>query len=520
MADILASITRRVGICLVLAVCSGCTVVLPWAVPSTPMLPTSASATDVGIDDGVGVVERPEATQVVNVSDPVIGDLYEPTQRSGLLPAVLVLNGSEGYDRESYPGGLHDLARHLAAQGFVTLALCYFGCPGRPLELRQIALEYVLSGVRYLKTLAEVDSANVSVWGWSRGGELALLVGSYSQEVRSVIAVYGAPWAFNGAGSRDANADCAWTFENRCLPYMMRIPVERIQGPVLLLVGQYDAVWPMSYSEQVSAELDALHHPHQLTEFADVGHGFGSLNCLIGAEHCRPIPEFSSAAWDASAYVTASRVTFLQTVTLLRSLATEHPIQLPTTVPRPVPLPPASGAPSPTPAAAPGTMLLEDALDDGGRGLLPKTSDEPGRYTRGYDSGEYFIRLLAGSTLFGSQSTQVETALPGRYADASLSIAVRLIDPTDDQYVNLGCRSQDPTYQYRLTVWPASNLFQLVRWTASTVWTLTGIQSSSAIQAGSQTNVLELNCHGPLIDATINGQLVASVTDYTFAEGQ
>jgi dienelactone hydrolase len=171
----------------------------------------------------LGHLDINTTTQVSELTDPVIGELYEPAQRSGLLPAVLVLNGSEGYDRERYLGGLHDMARHLAAQGFVTLALCYFGCTDRPPNLQHISLEYALTAVHYLKTLPEVDGANVSVWGWSRGGELALLVGAYSQDLRSVIALYGAPWAFNGCCTSAANADCAWTFHDVCLPFAMRI---------------------------------------------------------------------------------------------------------------------------------------------------------------------------------------------------------------------------------------------------------------------------------------------------------
>ena len=61
----------------------------------------------------------------------------------------------------------------------------------------------------------------------------------------------------------------------------MRIPVERIQGPVLIYGGQYDSVWPVDYAIHAADELAQAHHPHQLTVFPNVGHGFGSsLGCL------------------------------------------------------------------------------------------------------------------------------------------------------------------------------------------------------------------------------------------------
>jgi acetyl esterase/lipase len=183
----------------------------------------TAAAAEVGVVDRVGVVESAEATELRVLADPVAGELHLPTERSGPVPAVVVLNGADGYDLNSNPDGLRGLAQHLAAQGFVTLRLCYFGCAGRPTELRRIPLEYVLAAVEYLRALPEVDAANVSVWGWSRGGELALLTGAHGPEVRSVIALYGAPWAFNGSGSLAAVSDCAWTHGGACLPYMMRM---------------------------------------------------------------------------------------------------------------------------------------------------------------------------------------------------------------------------------------------------------------------------------------------------------
>jgi hypothetical protein len=157
---------------------------------------------------------------------------------------------------------------------------------------------------------------------------------------------------------------------------------------------------------------------------------------------------------------------------------------------------------------------------DPGAGILPKDSDDPNRYRRGYADGEYLITLPAVSTFPGNLSNQVETVLPGSYGDASLAIEMRLDNPSIDQFVNLGCRSHDPTSQYRLTIFPASGMFQLVRWMSGQPWTLTGVQAVPTIHRGSETNLLELSCHGPVIESSINGERVASITDYTFQAGQ
>lgn len=257
----------------------------------THSLPTSATADDVGVIDNVGVIESPDAVEVKTLTAPIVGRLYVPTDRpSKPVPAVLFLGGSEGYVSDLIHGGLSDSARHLAAQGFVTLHLCYFGCPERAQYLDRIPVEYVLSAITHLRGLPQVDASSVNVYGVSRGAELALLIGSYSQDIRSVISVFGSPWVFGGlvglglAGR--SSGDCAWTVNGSCVPIGMLIPVQQIRGPVLLFHGQYDALWPLAYSEQISTKLDSAQHPHSLVVFPDVGQTFGTLDCLIGTGTC------------------------------------------------------------------------------------------------------------------------------------------------------------------------------------------------------------------------------------------
>ena len=58
------------------------------------------------------------------------------------------------------------------------------------------------------------------------------------------------------------------------------IPVERIQGPVLLLSGQDDQVWPSSrLSEMVMKRLKEHHHPYEDRHV-----------CYVHAGHLLPIP--------------------------------------------------------------------------------------------------------------------------------------------------------------------------------------------------------------------------------------
>ena len=115
---------------------------------------------------------------------------------------------------------------------------------------------------------------------------------------------------------------------------------------------------------------------------------------------------------------------------------------------------------------------------------------------------------------------QAQVLVPGRYADASISVDITLMNPADDQYANLGCRSQGEFSQYRFTIRPTTGQFTLVRWIEGSTAALIPLRSSPAIHRDAGTNRLELSCHGTVLEAFINGTLVASVSDGTFGDGQ
>ena len=104
------------------------------------------------------------------ISEEFIGTLFIPESQKQFL-AVIVLPGSEGGIPES-------VARHLASFGYVVLALGYFGKDGLPQLLENIPLEYFQKALSRLKSMPQVKESALSILGYSRGGELALLLGS------------------------------------------------------------------------------------------------------------------------------------------------------------------------------------------------------------------------------------------------------------------------------------------------------------------------------------------------------
>ncbi len=192
------------------------------------------------------------------------------------------------------------------------------------------------------------------------------------------------------------------------------------------------------------------------------------------------------------------------------------PTDSPPLVPTPRPLQGAAVVPS----EAPGTVLLADDLSSPRADHLPMSSSDPARYDAGYVAGQYEI-------VVNRAASQGEAVVSGTYADASIAVDAELVSPTPDQYVQLACRSQGPTSQYRFAFRPATGEYWLTRWLS-----IPGLNAplsppilprglvSPSVHQGSASNHAELSCRGTTITARINSETVATVSDNTFSSGQ
>jgi dienelactone hydrolase len=228
----------------------------------------------------------------------------------GPFPSVLLLSGSGGG-----LAGVPCQAALLASRGFATLALAYFNYADLPTELTDIPVEYFRDGMDWLICNAPAVNGTVAVMGASRGGELALLLGSsYPERVAAVVAKVpsGVVWGGLTKNPEQEHESVAWTRGGRPVPPLRgeeipldalprrdgaivltpsfeaaltaaspeqiaaaEIPVERCGGPVLLLSGEDDAMWPSVAMSEIAvrrAERHGMRYPIRHLRYPAAGH--------------------------------------------------------------------------------------------------------------------------------------------------------------------------------------------------------------------------------------------------------
>lgn len=238
-----------------------------------------------------------------------IGQLALPTiPRSNNV--VVTLSGSEG----GFGGAM--AGAYLANQGITSLAVATFGLPGLPANLERIPLEYFEPVFAYIRH--ELHPEKIILLGPSRGSELALLVASHYPEVQGVVGVV--PGNSSWAGNTESMDSAAWTWRGRDIPFvsvepgldecvdfhglpsfcnrgpferaLLRtdpanrhyIPIENINGPVLLLGAEDDQLWPScDFGAEALQRLQAFDHP-----FND------KFLCFPSAGHDISIPSLST----------------------------------------------------------------------------------------------------------------------------------------------------------------------------------------------------------------------------------
>ncbi|MFB7142180.1 acyl-CoA thioesterase/bile acid-CoA:amino acid N-acyltransferase family protein [Gottfriedia sp. NPDC056225] len=227
-------------------------------------------------------------------------------------PGIIIVGGSEGGINE-YPAAL------LASHGFSVLALAYFGIEHLPKRLVIIPLEYVKTAIDWMKSRPEVKEDLIGIHGTSKGSELALLAGCYFSDIKAVVSLNGSAVSLSGIvpWSEDDTLPPSWTYNGNPIPYASpinpkkiavecremwlnregnpfgkwyaaitsdeeivekaTIPVEKINGPILLISGEEDGGDTVRLSQKAIERLNtynfAFSYNHLI--YAGAGHSIG-----------------------------------------------------------------------------------------------------------------------------------------------------------------------------------------------------------------------------------------------------
>jgi dienelactone hydrolase len=254
----------------------------------------------------------------------LVAEYYRPAAVSAGekgISTIIVFGGSDG----GINSGRY-LARFLSGQGFGALALAYFGLPGLDKDLVRIPVEIIEDAVRYVKSRPDTDGEKIGISGISRGGELTLLAASLIPDIKAAAAL--TPSSILWESEDVFNKAPSFTWRGKDLPWVMcdfsslydkirnhepfacdfvyaeamkktgecekaMIHVENINGPVLMVSGKADKVWP-AYELCVLAEARLktfnFRHPYKHVWSEDVGHGVFTMGYLPTNNSSVPSP--------------------------------------------------------------------------------------------------------------------------------------------------------------------------------------------------------------------------------------
>jgi dienelactone hydrolase len=193
------------------------------------------------------------------------------SQGAAKRPLIVGFGGAEGGNAWTRPRS-QNMRNRFIDEGYAFLAIGYFGMPGTPEKLDRIALEGVHAAIQKAAADPAIDSRCIAVIGGSKGAELALLLASRYPDIKAVAAL--APGNATFVAITDAMTTSSFSHNGEQVPFVpfpwkatiplitgdkrkvfdlmtqdraaverALIPVEKINGPIMLISGTKDEMW-------------------------------------------------------------------------------------------------------------------------------------------------------------------------------------------------------------------------------------------------------------------------------------
>lgn len=210
-----------------------------------------------------------------------------------------MLGGSEGGDSFG-----EDSKQTFLDNGYHVISIGYFGMAGTPEHLNRIRIDSVHSVINKYKKHRSIDPNRIGILGVSKGGELALILGSLYSDIGVVIAAVPSHVSFQ-ASNITLNSNSSWEYEGQEVPYVpyqrfslatfkgivsgeayeyldmhlealenteaveaATIKVENSKAAILLVSGKHDHVWPSTFmSNEIIKRLTKFGYQHPYEHF-------------------------------------------------------------------------------------------------------------------------------------------------------------------------------------------------------------------------------------------------------------
>lgn len=267
-----------------------------------------------------------------------VATLFRP-RALGSYPAAITVGGSG-----SNFGWARQVAGLLASYGRAAIAIAYFdwvGEYGLPTELVEIPLETVEQAIEHLRQQPGIDLTDLTMLGFSKGAEMALLAATCYSAIKRVVAYMPSSVVWEGIRQKPGNPLSSWSYRGQQLPFIENsrqgnhypnmvqmiqqiqsgapvaheltravIPVEQVGGPILLISGANDRVWPSAaMAELIRARLRQFHSPFDSQHL-----------CLSVSDHAVGIPFLPYADVDPAYISTIAQETITAWQTVKRFL--------------------------------------------------------------------------------------------------------------------------------------------------------------------------------------------------------
>ncbi|MEO1011509.1 MAG: acyl-CoA thioester hydrolase/BAAT C-terminal domain-containing protein, partial [Bacteroidota bacterium] len=183
--------------------------------------------------------------------------------------AIMYFGGSSG----GYPFDPY-YQNKLTKLGYPCIGVAYFKTKNTPKILSEIPLEYFEQAIEMYLERPEIMGKKLVIIGISKGGELSLLLASKYSGINGVIAEVPSHVVWEGINADWGSSNSSsWSYQGEPIPYVpddtssqnsflelyelslqqkeyvekARIPVEKIKGPILIVSGVDDKMWPSTF---------------------------------------------------------------------------------------------------------------------------------------------------------------------------------------------------------------------------------------------------------------------------------